>query len=297
MKRLDNKGNVAIIFCLLVTAIFGFTAFVIDIGMIYAQKIKLSDALDSAALAASLELPDDDAKATAVAIEYLQKNNIDPDQAVITIGADHKSIQIEDTETVKSLFAQIIGISSSKVEAKTKAVIGPAKSVTNGLRPFAVVKYDFNYGELVTLKVGAGDGYDGNYGAVELGGQGENAFLANSLYGYNGTVSVGDYIGTEPGNMAGACNQIKNYINSENSTFDNFPRNSIRLWTLPLVNTLSVSGEKSVQVVGFAKFYVEDVSGESGRVEITGRFIKYVSNCPIDTTLDDTGAYGSKLSN
>ena len=38
MKKLDDKGNVAIILCLVITALLGFAAYVIDIGMIYVEK-------------------------------------------------------------------------------------------------------------------------------------------------------------------------------------------------------------------------------------------------------------------
>jgi hypothetical protein len=297
VRKLDDKGNVAIILCLLITALLGFTAYVADVGMIYIERTKLSNAMDSAALAAVLELPNSDAMARAVAIDYLQKNNVDPNQTTITIASDHKSIQIDGIKNVKHMFAQIIGINSSNVQATTKAIVAPAKSVNGGIRPFAVEAYDFPYGELVTIKEGAGDGYNGNYGAVALGGQGASVFRGNALYGFSGTISVGDSINTEPGNIAGVCNDIKNYINSENSTFDNFPRDSIRLWTLPLVNTLAVNGQKSVLVVGFAMFYVEDVTNNSGKIEIKGRFVKFVLNAPTDTNLNDTGAYGAKLSN
>lgn len=296
MKKLDNKGNAMIILCLLITILLGFAAYVIDIGLIYAEKIKLSNAIDSASLAAVLELPNDDIKAKAVAIDYLQKNNVDPNQTIIVISEDHKSIQIEGVKSVNHLFAPIIGISSSNVNAKTKAVVAPAKSVKAGVRPFAIEAYNFSYGDLVTLKEGAGDGYHGNYGAVAIGGSGANVFRGNALYGYSGTISVGDYIDTEPGNIEGACNDIKNYINSEHSSFDNFPRDSIRLWTIPLVDSLVVNGQKSVLVVGFAAFYVEDVTKNSGKIEIQGRFIKFVSNSEIDMNLNDTGAYGAKLS-
>lgn len=295
MRKIGNKGNVAIIFCLLITGLLGFTAYTIDIGIIYSEKIKLSNALDSAALAATLELPNGDTKAKNTAIDYLEKNSVDPSQTTITISSDDKSIEIEGTKNVKHLFAKVIGISSSNVHAIATAVVAPVKSVKSGLRPFAVEKYNFDYGDLVTLKTGAGDGYDGNYGAVVLGGQGENVFRANALYGYSGTISVGDHIDTEPGNMSGATNDIKNYINSENSSFDSFTRDSIRLWTIPLVDSLAVNGEKSVLVVGFAKFYVEDVTGDTGHIEIKGRFIKFVSSDPVDMNLDDTGAYGAKL--
>ncbi|SHI95930.1 Putative Flp pilus-assembly TadE/G-like [Clostridium cavendishii DSM 21758] len=296
MRKLDNKGNISIILCLLVTALFGFTAYVIDIGMLYVEKIKLSNAIDSAALAAALELPNDYIKSKSIAIEYLSKNNVDPNKAKVIISSDYKSIQISAVKNVNHIFASMIGIGNSEVNAKTKAIVAPIKSIKGGIRPLAVENYNFSYGDLVTLKEGAGDGYHGNYGVVALGGSGANVFRGNALYGYSGTISVGDYIDTEPGNIAGVCNDIKNFINSENSTFNNFPRSSIRLWTIPLVDSLVLDGKKSVLVVGFAEFYVENVNNRAGNIEINGRFIKYVLNSEVDENLSDTGAYGAKLS-
>lgn len=304
MKKLNNKGNVAIILCFIVTLLFGFTAYVIDIGMVYIDKAKLVDAIDSAALAASLDMTLDSSKVTAVANDYLQKNNVDPSKATINIGSDNKSIQIQANENVKYFFAPILGINDSNINATTKAIIGPLKSVSGGIRPFAVQKYNFSYGDLVTLKNGAGSGYNGNYGALALGGNGANVFRNNALYGYSGTLSVGDYISTEPGNMAGVISdisdylsteEVENYVNSENSTFYNFPRNSIRLWTIPMVDSMQVNGRGEVQITGFGEFYVETVGRNAGKMEITGRFIKYVIKGEIDNSLSDTGAYGAKL--
>lgn len=295
MKKLDSKGSAAILLCFAMTALLGFAALGLDIGLTYVERTRLSNALDAAALAASLELPNGDDKATAKAADYLQKNNVDSDNAIIMVGSDHKSIEIQETKNVQHLFAPVLGINNSNVTAISKAMIGPAKKVSKGIRPFAVEAYDFSYGELVTLKEGAGDGYHGNYGAVALGGKGASTFKANAIYGYDGTISVGDYIDTETGNMAGAANAIANYINSEQSTFDNFPRDSIRLWTIPLVSSMNVNGRNQVQVIGFAEFYVEAVNKKSGKTEIDGRFIKYVVNSPIDVDLSDTGIYGAKL--
>lgn len=295
VKIFDDKGSAAIILCLLFTALLGFTAYVIDIGLVYAEKIKLANALDSAALAAILELPDDSEKARAVAIDYLEKNNVDPDSTVITIGSDQKSIEIKGVKNVKHLFGPVVKINSSDVNVTTKAIIGPAKSVKGGIRPFAVEIFDYSYGSLVILKENAGDGYKGNYGAVALGGKGANVFKENALYGYSGTISVGDLIETETGNMAGAANAIKNYINSEHSSFDNFSRNSVRLWTVPLVDTLETNGRGQISVIGFGQFYVEDIVQKSGKIEIIGRFVRYVANAVIDMTLNDTGVYGAKL--
>ncbi|MGH4119668.1 TadE/TadG family type IV pilus assembly protein [Clostridium sp.] len=295
MRKLDNKGNVAIILCLVLTVLLGFTAYVVDIGLIYAEKVKLSNAIDSAVLAASLELPTNPIKAKDVATEYLVKNNVDPSKVSITISADNKSIEMVGIKTVDHFFAPIFGIDSSDVNAITKAIIAPVKSVKGGIRPFAVEIFDFSYGDVVTLKNGGGDGSNGNYGAVALGGTGSNLFESNGIYGYSGIITVGDMIDTEPGNMAGATNGIKNYINSECSDFSNFGRNSIRLWTIPLVDSLNVNGRKAVLVVGFAEFYVEAITKNSGKNQIQGRFVRFVTNGEVDMTISDTGVYGSKL--
>lgn len=295
MEKLDDKGNIAIILCLVFTALLGFTAYVMDIGLIYAEKVKLANAIDSAALGASLELPTDATKARNVAIEYLEKNNVEPSKVSITISDDKKSIEMEGIKSVNHIFAPIIGINKSNINASTKAIVGPIKSTKGGIRPFAVEAFDFSYGDIVTLKEGAGDGYHGNYGEISLGGTGANVFKSNALYGYSGLITVGDRIYTETGNMAGAANAIKNYINSEYSSFNNFERNSIRLWTVPLVDSLKVDGKKDVLVVGFGEFYVEDITKDAGKIQIQGRFIKYVKNGEIDMTLRDTGAYGAKL--
>jgi hypothetical protein len=297
MKISNEKGNAAIILCLVVTALFGFMAYVADIGIVYIEKTRLSDAIDASILAASMELPDNKENAKQTAIEYLEKNNVDPNKAAITISPDGKRIQIDGTSYVKHLFAPMVGISGSNVKASATAILAPIKSVTGGVRPFAVESYNFCYGDLVTLKNGAGNGYNGNYGVVDLGGGGASTYKANALYGYNGTISVGNYIDTEPGDMSGATNEIIKYINTESSTFDNFPRNSIRLWILPIVDSLEVNGSSQVHIIGLGEFYVEGVGNNSGKMEIRGRFLRYVTKGETDMTIDDTGAYGVKLIN
>ena len=295
MKTFNNQGSAAILLSIVMVVLLGFTAFVVDIGMVYAERTKLSNAIDSAVLAAVLELPKNPEYAEAVAVEYLEKNNVDATDAEIIIGSDYRSIEIIGIKEVEHFFAQVLGIFSSDTGASAKAIIGPVGSVSSGVRPFAVEKFPFQYGDQVVLKSGAGDGYHGNYGAVALGGRGANIFESNSLYGYNGTISVGDLIDTEPGNMMGAVNAIRNYINSENSSFENFQRDSKRLWTIPLVEEVDPRGRDELLVVGFGQFYVEEIIRAGGHTEITGRFIEYVTNGIVDENIENTGTYGAKL--
>lgn len=292
--RLDNKGSAAVLLCFVITGLLGFTALVVDVGSAYSERTKLSNALDSAALAASLEIHNGEEKVKMVALEYLKKNNVDPEEVQIITSSN--SIEIKGLRNVEHFFAPIIGIDDSNVTADTKAIIGPVGAVRGGVRPFAVEIFDYVYGDQIILKADAGSGYKGNYKAIALGGTGANNFKENALFGFTKTLSVGDWIPTETGNMAGATNDIKNYINSEVSSFDDFERDTIRLWTIPLVNTMEVNGRGEIQVVGFGQFYVEDVHNKGGKVEITGRFIRYVTNGIIDMDAPDTGTYAVKLS-
>lgn len=294
MRKLDEKGNAAIILCLTMAAIFAVCAYSIDIGIVFVERTRLSNAIDAAALAGAYELPNDIESARAKAVEYLNKNGIDENKAQVIV--NDTGVEINASKNIEHIFAPIMGINSSTVKENTKAVIGPLKSVSTGIRPFAVEYFDFTYGQQIILKENAGDAYKGNYGAVALGGSGASVYEDNALYGYKGKISVGDYIDTEPGEVAGVSNSIKNYINSEQSTFDDFPRDSIRLWTLPLVDSFQVNGKGQLLVSGFGEFYVEDITKRSSKIEITGRFVRYVKSGEIDNTLRDSGAYAAKLS-
>lgn len=295
MRVSDEQGNVAIILCIVIAVLLGFMAYVIDIGMVYSERMQLSNAIDSAVLAAALELPKDRAEAIQVAEQYLVSNNVSIDEANIKISEDNQSIEIATTRDVEHLFAPVLGIENSTVNIRTKAIIGPVKSVTGGIKPLVVEMFDFTYGDVVTLKEGGGDGYHGNYGAVALGGSGATVFKYNALYGYSGILSVGDEISTETGNMTGAVKSIQDYINADPYSFENFERDSRRIWTLPLVDSLQVDGRKDVTVLGFAQVFVEDIEKKSGKMEITGRFMQFVVNGEIDKNAVDTGTYAVKL--
>lgn len=293
MIKNNEKGNIAILMCFMITALLGMAAFAVDIGIVYAEKIKLSNSIDSAVLAAALDIPQGEVKTIQTAQLYLQKNKVDMEQ--IHINMEGSTIAINGIKDVENYFAKTLGIDYTTVNASTKAIIGPAKSIKGGVRPLAVEDRIFNYGELVTLKEGGGDGESGNYGAVSLGGYGSNVFRQNVIYGYDEVFNVGDQIETEPGNMATVVNELRTYIREDTETYLDFSRDSIRIWTLPIIEAINLTGRDTVTVVGFAQFFLEDIQSRAGQAEIQGRFIKYVSNGEIDLTIDDTGAYGVKL--
>lgn len=171
-KLKEKRGSVTVLMAIVLTVLMAIMAYVIDVGMVYAEGIKLSNALDAATLAAAMELPGDPNEALLVANDYLTNNGVDLNQTTINIGADNKSIEIEGVKEVEHYFAKLFGINSTPVNRTSKVALGAVKSVKGGIRPFAVEEAAFQYGDLVTLKEGAGGGTTGNYGALALGGTG-----------------------------------------------------------------------------------------------------------------------------
>ncbi|HAS74344.1 MAG TPA: hypothetical protein DCS67_09390 [Clostridiales bacterium UBA8960] len=293
----NEKGSISILVMVMLVVLLGSAGAAIDVGVVILDRTELSNALDYAALAGAQELPEKPLKAIQIAKDYLAQNGINPDDVTITVAVDNKSIELLGNRDVQYTFLKVLGLNETTVEAQSKVILGATRSVKGGLRPFAVEDFPYQYGAVVTLKQGAGDGYHGNYGVVALGGSGSSVYEYNAFYGYDGEISIGDEINTEPGNMANVSNQLQTYINDIPHTFETHPRDSERLWTVPLVSTLIVSGRDTVTVTGFAQVFVENIDKKAGKIEINARFVRFVVNGEIDTSLVDRGTYGVKLVN
>lgn len=297
-KFLNNEnGNVTVLVALMMLILVSMMAFVTDFGIVFAEKAKLSKAMDAAILAGGAELPRRTDLARSIMEEYIVLNGVSLDQVEITIASDGLSAEIVGTKPVEHYFAKLMGFDFTTITETSKVILGPARSVANGLRPFALTKYEFGYGDFVTLKQAAGDSFNGNFNAIALGGTGASDLLDNALYGYDGEIEVGDIIDTEPGNMASIITPLDTYIKSFNDTFETFDRGSGRIWTVPVFESLDVEGRDGVIVIGFAQVYVIEIGQQTGLAEIKGRFLEYVSNGEIDFELEDTGVYAMKLIN
>lgn len=278
MKTLDNSGYTLVFMTLAMVFILGITALVTDVGITVFEKQKLNNAVDAATLAAMQDIGQSDQVVINTAKQYASLNGEDPNQLNVTINPDRKGISVQSNKSVNYFFAKILGYSQGTVNAQAKAKISPITAFT-GIRPLAVADQTFVYGQQYTLKDGAGGGNSGNYGALALGGNGACVYKNNLMYGYQGSLKVGDTVYTEPGNIAGPTQQAIQYLISEDplSTYDNFQNGSPRLLVIPVVNTLNVNGKKPVTIVGFAAFFLEGTSGSGGYTQVIGRFIKYVA--------------------
>jgi len=288
-----HSGQVSLIVAAGLIVILGVSALVTDYGLALVQQSRIQNAMDAAVLAGVSQLVISEAAALTKANEYLTLNDVATSEVVFSVNRPEGRILAQGTRTQNTWFGKLLGIQTMAVHATSGAVMGVAGSVSGGLRPYAISDRYYDYGELITLKQDSS--YHGNFGAVALGGSGASVLRDNALNGYKGVLKIGDAIDTEPGNMIGVVNQIKDKIATDSSTFTDYKPDSYRLWTIPVVDGLYVSGRESVTIVGFAQVFVEDVRNGGGKMEIVGRFMRFVGSGEMQTGAADYGVYVVKL--
>jgi len=281
------------------TFLIGITAMVVDIGLVLLEQQKLSDALDSAALAGAQDLINNPEQAESKAIEYASLNGVS--NPTVIIDDYNKEITVNGQKEVPYYFAKALGFNSKTISGSSKSKVKPIIG-GSGFVPLGIVEQEFIYGDVYSLKLGGGDGENGNFGALALGGQGASNYLDNLKYGYDGNLAVGMTIPTEPGNMSGPTKNGVEYrltADAGNYLCGNYqtaPRDCKRILYLPIIDDTDLYGRDEVTIVSFAAFYLEAVTGSGNDSIIEGRFIKTVFPGEWgDTWGNEHGLYAVKL--
>lgn len=296
----SEKGTAIIIVALCMTMMLGFCALVIDFGAAAYEKARVSNAVDAAALAGAQELIFNKTDAANVAKNYLEANGIDSLDAEVLIYDSDTKISVTVNSEVKYYFARVLGFDKGNVKATGVAMCAPVIGVYEGIRPFAIEKQTLEFGLEYTLKEGGGDGSNGNYGALALSGNGAKTYVNNIINGYDGRLCVGDYVETEPGNMSGPTAKGINTLISRcdhtpECTYNHHQMNCPRIITVIMVETLDVNGRAEVKIAGFAKFFLEEVTGQGNQSIVTGRFLKTIMTGELGEVQDNFGLMGVKL--
>lgn len=295
----NRKGTSLVFYSILLSVIAGFAAISVDFGIIAYEKSKLVNTVDAAALAGAQELVANISNTENIVASYINKNNHNLKETSISVDYENRQVEVNASKNVNSYFAKILGKNNFDVSAVAAAKIENI-SALSGCRPIAVVQQTFTYGQVYTLKEGAGDGYSGNYAAISLGGNGGSIYENNLLYGYQGTIKVGDIIPTETGVIA---KKTEKSINTLVGKCDHIPpcthtyynKNCSRIIFIPVVDTLYVNGKKNIKVLGFATFFLEGAVNSGGHTEIIGRFITYQADGETSPDINDYGTYGIRL--
>jgi len=306
----DERGISLVMASFLIVVLVGMVALTVDIGRLYLTRQFLVNSCDAAALAGGLELPDE-AKATSEASECANANGMGQHQ--VSFPADGMTedgatkIRVDGQKTVNYMFARVLGFHSRPVGAYAVVLrTGPVGWVSDRVVPWGipwfcadgVTQYDYNNGILYTIKIGSQsdlasdlpERIGGNFYPLALGGTGGDVYRHDVKWGFDGTVTVGDMVDTEPGVMVGPTNQaverdddslFTRALNEPwtNDTWDEYDYGNPRIVIVPIIDTVS-GGRTDVEIMGFATFWVESCSGH----EVTGYFIDY--------TIPDAGGSG-----
>ena len=114
----DERGLVVIYFGLVLTLMIVMCGFALDIGNWYYHASKLQKTADAAALGGAVYLPGNAGQATTVATQVAKENNYPVggiNNVAVTatpVAGRPTQLKVSVTETVKSWFAQVIGIRS-----------------------------------------------------------------------------------------------------------------------------------------------------------------------------------------
>lgn len=279
MKALarDQGGNVTLLLAGGMVALCGFAAISVDAGRAFAGRQRLHDVTDAAALAGATHLPDRTTLAADAAVAVAADNGVAGGLSISF--PDSRTIAVEAAGSTDLLLAPVLDslLSELRYTVTSRAtVIGIGAVRPGGGVPLATERKEFAFGELVTLKVGPGDGTGGNFHPLALGGSGADAYRENLERGHTGVMRVGDRYYTEPGNMAGPTRQgVDRRIGlDEAATFDTVQAGSPRLVFVPVVDPfVGADGRTELVVRGFAAFFLE---GAGGGGEITGRFVRWI---------------------
>jgi hypothetical protein len=117
-----ERGQVLPMAALFILILFAAVGLTIDVGRVFATRAELMRAVDAAALAGTLELPDLEAAQDKV-YEYMAEN--EPDASVeAPISPEERQVEVHGTKSVPVVFLRVFGFTSVEVEASATAGFG-----------------------------------------------------------------------------------------------------------------------------------------------------------------------------
>ena len=275
--------------------LLGFTAIVVDVGKLYAEKSSLQKSVDAAVLGSAQVLTTSQAEARRIARELSLENKFTlPDSNISitsdTIGAINESI-------VPMTFARVLGINEIKVSAKAKAKIAPISSAV-GITPIAIEQGSIGPGETALNCENTGRN-SGNCNFLALDGSGASNLSDAILNGSEMSVSDDEIIAeTEPGRMVGPVTQAINELIVRDQDkphcqiFGTADNTCERVIHIAVVETFTdLTGRDSIRIIGFAAYWLEGMRGQS----IIGHFIDTVTAGDIGGAGGDYGLFGVTL--
>lgn len=301
LKRLDfikEEDGIAVVWFSIVFVVMIFIAgMAIDGGRLYETKSELRKAADAAVLSGAQNLEISNSSVSDIVDKILIAHNEQDSLTNLQI-TDGSKVSATLEKQVPLYFMKIFNIDSSTVNVRSTAAIFPVQQ-TIGIVPFGINKdIQLEYLKEYELKVDSGDSLTGNFGIIALAGVGGRLYEDALMYGYDQKITEGQIIDTQTGNVAQKTVKGVNYRidSSPYTTGDLTHRDDPRIITILVYEPYSISTNqlKSVKVVGFASFYLEQPMSANDST-VKGYFIKRVGTGISNENTLDRGTYAVKL--
>ena len=192
-----QDGQALMVAMLFMPVALGLTAMSVDVGLVFQDRRHLQNSADAAALAGVTELPGHPDQALARAEEWANANGIADDEIesieVSTTAFPNDTITVELAADFNWIFARVLGHITDGVDAQAGARVG-SMSGGHHMMPWALLQGesvcldaqgDAIFNASCSVKVGAGSGLTGWYGALDFDGNGGGAseYRANIIDG------------------------------------------------------------------------------------------------------------------
>jgi len=287
----DERGQALVFTVLVLTVLLGMSALVLDVGSWFRAQRALQSTADAAALAAAQELPENTARASALAAEYVGKNG--GGTAVVefrTSVSGPDTVRVRIQRPAPGFFARVVGIDSVTVRATASA----RSSAMAEARYAAPIAVDVRHPLLNCLPSPC----FGQATTLDLQKVGPGAFRLLNLDGSRG--------GTGPGTLAGwiasgfdGMMPLGNYFSDPGAKFDSSQMKSAMNLILgkellfPLYDSVVKQGSNlEYHVIGWVGFTVTSFSGNGSRGTVTGSFQRVIWD-GIDSQSANQSAYGA----
>ncbi len=235
----SERGAAAAVVVLFLSAALGLAALVVDIGNAWQERRQVITATDAAALAAVQDYVVGDPGCALSAESSVTANNA---AATMTScvhtppsGGNPGRVTVEAEVDVQFFFAPILGIADKTVASSTTANYDLASTVDGGLRPFGLCDdylselspamtsgngqtYRIYYGRTAQVtNCNSGDPISGNWGVLDFdgGSNSQNDIKDWTMDGYDGSVSIGEWIEGTPGSFSNSLStELDHLINN-----------------------------------------------------------------------------------
>lgn len=318
VRRADRAGRergiLIIWMAVFMLLLIGFASLAVDMAKLMTTRTQLQNAADAAALAGVSALDpelgqvvQDSAIVRAQFTASQHKAFVLGPEAIVLLAEDvtfpdplrvRVTVRRRDDTggSMVTHFARVIGVNDIELSATAVAKADTTPQPCEGLLPMAPVEppnagwFDPSCDSTYTLKVGAGQGQQGNYELLDYpscdegpcaGTEGGSAIRCIAEHGYGCCLDEGvEFTLTEPGNKVGPFRQgMQARWDADTDQrpgicFEQYAGNGNRILPVPIVESFDVNGKKHVRILKFSAFFIK--FRPPGDATLSGQFINAV---------------------